>query len=97
MTDYIQPGYALLLITIPPAMIGATLARNRGRSIVGWAVLSAIFPIFLMVIYFEKPLREVPGGFRRCASCGEFIKWKSAVCKYCNADQSPPPPPAPKS
>jgi len=76
MTDYIQPEYALLLlITIPPALIGATLARNRGRTIVGWALLSAIFPIFLMVIYFEKPLREVPGGYRRCTSCGEYIKW----------------------
>ena len=95
MTDYIQPEYALLLlITIPPALVGAKLAHNRGRTIVGWALLSAIFPIFLMVIYFEKPLREVPGGFRRCASCGEYIKWKAAVCKYCSAGQPSPPPPA---
>ena len=68
MSDYIQPGYALLLIPIAFALVGATLARNRGRNIVGWGVLSAIFPIFLMVVYFEKPLREVPGGFRRCAA-----------------------------
>ena len=97
MTDYIQPEYALLLlITIPPALIGAKLAHNRGRTIVGWAILCAIFPIFLMVIYFEKPRREVPGGFRRCASCGEYIKWKAAVCKYCTADQPTPPAVAPK-
>jgi hypothetical protein len=38
-----------------------------------------------MVIYFEKPLREVPGGFKRCPSCGEFNKWAAAACKYCAA------------
>ena len=92
MTDYIQPAYAILLITIPPALLGAKLAHNRGRNILGWAFLSALFPIFLMVVYFEKPLKEVPGGFRRCASCGEFIKWKADVCKYCNAGQPKAPP-----
>jgi len=87
MTDYIQPGYALLLVPIAFALTGATLARNRGRNIVGWAVLCAIFPIFLLVVYFERPLREVRGGFRRCASCGEFIISQASVCKYCNAEQ----------
>lgn len=91
MPDYIQPEFLLLLIMAPPALIGAILARNRGRNIVVWAALSAFFPIFLMVVYFEKPLREVPGGFRRCTSCGEFIKWKATACKYCNAEQPPLP------
>lgn len=95
MSDYIQPEYLLLLIMIIPAVIGAAMARHRGRNVPGWAVLSALFPIFLMVLYFEKPLREVPGGFRRCVSCGEFISWKAPVCKYCHTGQpSTPPGPA---
>ena len=94
MTDYIQPAYAIMLITIPPALIGAKLAHNRGRNILAWAALSALFPIFLMVIYFEKPLKEVPGGFRRCATCGEFIKWKADVCRYCGQPKAPPADPA---
>jgi hypothetical protein len=87
MTDVIKPEYALLLIMAPPALIGAMFARNRGRSLLLWGLLSALFPIFLMVAYFQKPLRDVPGGFKRCTSCGEFIKWKAAVCKYCSAPQ----------
>jgi hypothetical protein len=92
MTEYIKPEYALMLIMVPPALVGAMFARNRGRNILVWALLSALFPIFLMVIYFQKPLRDVPGGFKRCASCGEFIKWKAAVCKYCSSPQPSSPP-----
>ena len=92
MSDYIKPEYALMLIMVPPALVGAMFARNRGRNILVWAFLSALFPIFLMVIYFQKPLRDVPGGFKRCISCGEFIKWKVAVCKYCSSPQPSSPP-----
>ena len=85
MTDDIKPEYFILLIMLPPALGGAYLAHNRGRNKVVWAALCAIFPIFLMVIFFEKPLREVPGGFKRCTGCGQYVKWKVSVCKYCNA------------
>ena len=67
MIGYIVLAMILLLL----AVIGGRLARNRGRNILGWAIPSAIFPIFIMVIYFEKPLREVPGGFKRCPACAQ--------------------------
>jgi membrane protease YdiL (CAAX protease family) len=89
MTDVIKPAYAIVLIMLVPCIVGGVLARNRGRSIVGWGVLCAVFPIFLLVLYFKHPLEEVPGGFRRCGSCGEFIPWKRAACKYCGAEQLP--------
>ena len=82
MTGYI----VLAMVMLPPALLGGILARNRGRSILCWATLSAAFPIFLMVVYFEKPVREVPGGFKRCPSCKEFNAWKAAQCKFCSAD-----------
>ncbi len=87
MSDYIKPVHILMLIPLLPALGAAVLAHHRGRNIVGWALASALFPIFLLVIYFEKPLREVPGGFRRCSSCNEFIPWKAETCKYCSAPQ----------
>lgn len=80
-------GYAILaLVLLIPAVLGGILARNRGRNIAVWAVLSAIFPIFIMVIYFEKPVREVAGGFKRCPSCKEYNPWKAAQCKYCSTE-----------
>lgn len=97
MLDFIQPGYAvLLLVMLVPAAGGVILARNRGRNILVWGALCAIFPIFLMVIYFEKPLREVEGGFKRCPACKEFIPWKAAECKYCTAPPAIRPPSSPK-
>jgi uncharacterized membrane protein (GlpM family) len=93
MTEYIKPEYLFLfLIMAPPAVVGAIFARNRGRNILIWGLLSALFPIFAMVAYFQKPLRDVPGGFKRCTVCGEFIKWEAAECKYCSAPPLSPPP-----
>ncbi|HEY6008181.1 MAG TPA: hypothetical protein VIU40_07635 [Geobacteraceae bacterium] len=89
MADFIKPEYTLILIMLVPCVVGAYLAHHRGRNIIGWGVLCALFPVFLLVIYFNKPLREVPGGFRRCGSCGEYIPWKSATCKYCGTEQQP--------
>lgn len=89
MPDYIKPAFAIFLIVVIPGAIGGWLAANRGRNFVGWSALCALFPVFLMVIYFKKPLREVPGKFRQCPSCREYLKWRDAVCKYCQAEQPP--------
>lgn len=85
-------GYLILaLIILLLAAAGGRLARNRGRNILVWGVLSALFPIFIMVIYFEKPLKEVPGGFRRCPACREFNPWKAEHCRYCATPFTAPP------
>jgi recombinational DNA repair protein RecR len=48
-----------------------------------------------MIVWFEKPLREVEGHFRRCRQCGEWIKWHEDPCRYCQGSQTPPPPDLP--
>ena len=89
MEGYVKPELFVIIVMVVPCAIGGLLARNRGRNIIGWGILCAIFPIFLMILYFNKPLREVSGGFKRCTSCGEFIKWRLTVCKYCSTEQPP--------
>jgi hypothetical protein len=85
-------GYIILtLIILLQAAAGGRLARNRGRNTLWWSLLSALFPIFIMIIYFEKPLKEVPGGFKNCPTCREFISWQATNCKYCAAQLPPPP------
>jgi hypothetical protein len=83
MTDSVKPEYIVLLIMAVPGTIGGILAYYRGRSVIGWCILAALFPVFILVIYFNKPLKEVPGGFRCCPGCREYVKWKDAACKYC--------------
>jgi hypothetical protein len=79
-------GYmAFALLILLQAAAGGRLARNRGRNILFWSGLSALFPIFIMIVYFEKPLKEVPGGFKRCPACREFNPWQATNCKYCAA------------
>jgi len=87
MTGYLVIG----LVMAVPAFLGGLLARNRGRNVVLWALLSALFPIFLMVVYFEKPVREVPGGFKLCPSCNEYNPWGTDLCRYCSAPFPRPP------
>ena len=88
MVDYVQPAVFLFLMVLVPGVVGGCLAANRGRNVVGWCLLCALFPIFLLVIYFHKPLREVEGKFKRCPNCKEFIKWQEPVCKYCSTEQT---------
>ncbi len=89
MTGSVKPEYVVILIMMVPAVIGGVLAANRARSVLLWSVLCALFPVFLMVIYFNKPLKEVPGKFRKCPACGEYLKWRDDVCKYCQAPLRP--------
>ncbi|ABB32834.1 hypothetical protein KI811_01760 [Geobacter hydrogenophilus] len=89
MAEFVKPAYlAFLLVIVVPGVAGGILAANRARNFVGWSILCAVFPIFLLVIYFHKPLREVEGKFWKCRSCGEYLKWQEASCKYCNAPRA---------
>lgn len=87
MSGYVKPEFVVFLIMMVPGVIGGVLAYKRGRSVIGWCAICALFPVFLLVIWFNKPLKEVPGGFRLCPGCREYIKWKDATCKYCGAEQ----------
>ncbi len=66
-----------------PGIAGALLARRRGKNPVLWGLLSAPFPFFVFVLWFQKPTEEVPGYFRKCPECGCVYPWKTKVCKYC--------------
>lgn len=74
----------LLLVFALPAAIGFKLALSRGRNPFLWGLL-CIFPFFIIVLHFEKPKHEITGHFRRCTQCGEMIRWKDSICKYCGS------------
>jgi hypothetical protein len=79
----IPPVVYLVLIMSVPAAVGGWLAYGRGRNILLWGILCALFPAFVLMIWFQKPCKEVRGYFRRCGECGEWIKWHEEPCRYC--------------
>jgi len=85
----IKPAMLIFLVPVIFGIIGGVLAANRGRNFVVWGALSALFPIFIMIVWFEKPLKEVEGHFKRCSSCGEWLKWLENPCRYCRTEQPP--------
>lgn len=72
-----------------PALIGALLARSRGKNVLLWGFLSAFFPFFAFILWFNKPEHEIPGHFRKCSSCNQTYPWKLPVCKYCGTPHDP--------
>lgn len=88
MSGYVKPVFLLFLIVLVAGVIGGCMAANRGRKVVVWCLLCALFPPLLLLIYFAKPLREVEGKFRRCSNCRELITWHEPVCKYCQSEQT---------
>ena len=71
------------LVMIVPALAGGWIARGRGLNWFFWGILCGLFPVFLLMVWFTKPKKEVEGFFRLCKECGEWIKWKEVPCRYC--------------
>lgn len=69
-----------------PGVLGGWLAHTRGKNPLLWGLLSAPFPFFVLIIWFQKPTAEIPGYFRKCPSCGGVYPWKLNACKYCGAE-----------
>jgi hypothetical protein len=88
LAELFSPAALLILVPLAFAITGGKMAFNRGRNPLLWGLASAFFPICIMIVWFEKPRKEVKGHFRRCTSCGEWIKWLESPCRYCRTDQA---------
>lgn len=80
------------------AVAVGVLASNRGRSGVGWFVLSVLLSPLLGLLFclVAKDLSRAPGTgqpgpatHRRCPQCAEFIQPAAKVCKHCGAAVDP--------
>lgn len=87
MAGILSPAIFLYLVPIAFAVTGGVMAYNRGRNPVLWGLGAALFPICILIVWFEKPKKEVAGHFRRCGSCDEWINWKESLCRYCGTPQ----------
>ena len=71
-----------ILIVIVAGIVGASLARPKGRSPVLWFLLCAIVPLLVIAIALLPPV-VTKGITKRCPHCAEISKEAAEVCKYC--------------
>ena len=76
----------IVIVWLITGVIGASLAKNKGRSPVIWFLLCAFFWLALLIIILLPPAKEVTGKFRECPSCREFVKWDAIICKHCKSE-----------
>jgi len=69
-----------------PGMVGAWMARSKGRNPLLWFLLNGAFPPTLMVTVFQGPVRAVEGHYRQCPKCREYSKWRETACRFCRTE-----------
>jgi len=72
------------------ALIPAFIAKNKGRSFVGWYIFGFLlwivaFPLSLIVSKNEEGILK-QGTVKKCPHCAELIKTEANVCRFCGKD-----------
>lgn len=83
MPEEIKQFAFIALFFLFPGVVGAWIARSKGRNPLLWFLLNFAFPPTLMVTIFQGPIRPVKGHYRQCPSCREYGKWRETVCRFC--------------
>ena len=76
------------------AIVAAVVARKKGRSQIGWFVLSLLLtPLMVLVLLALPPVQGaveaaaiLGGEQKRCPYCAELIRVEAVRCRHCQAD-----------
>ncbi|MEK6615192.1 MAG: zinc ribbon domain-containing protein [Bacteroidota bacterium] len=71
-----------IILIVVAGVVGAILARHKGRSQLLWFILCTIVPLLVIAIAL-LPSEVAKGHTKKCPHCAEIIKENATVCKYC--------------
>ena len=72
--------YVILIVVA--GIVGAMIAKPKGRSQIIWFLLCAMLPLLVVAILF-LPSVVAKGITKKCIHCDEIIKENATVCRYC--------------
>jgi hypothetical protein len=83
-------------------LITGAIAKNKGHSFGKWWFYgAALFIVALPMAIMLKPLPGTPAAaadpsnLRKCPKCAELIQNEASICRFCNSEVTPLPPPKP--
>ena len=83
----------LFLLAILIGLIPAAIARNKGRSFVGFWIYGALLfivalPHALIMKADTKAVEDqaIAAGGKKCPHCAEIIKAEATVCRFCSRE-----------
>ena len=74
-----------IIVMIVAGILGGIIASSKGRSVVGWAIGSALLPIVLLILLAlpRTDRAPLPPDSMTCPRCAETIKAAAKVCRFC--------------